>query len=248
MLSHDFKLAFEKAPSCGKAWILTQKAKIISEVDFIVLKNEFNLPTLVILFMPLMEKEIVRTTLSKYIVADDVQIFDTPEDIYQRKIKIEDSLEKISPRHPLGKEELFQIKIDQTEFVLKKGNYRWNTELSFEEAFERGTPRWGHELFADDFFLEFPLAQGVSFDKGCYVGQETVARGTFRGKVNKTFARITSTHELKKGPLLDTQGAVVGEIRSANGMKALGIVKLGVEIPNCKVEWLVNEKTFRGER
>ena len=49
-----------------------------------------------------------------------------------------------------------------------------------------GTPRWGHEL--DDRIL--PAEAGltgthVSFEKGCYPGQEPIARLHYRGKTNR---------------------------------------------------------------
>jgi len=40
----------------------------------------------------------------------------------------------------------------------------------------RGIPAAGHELTPDHNPLEAGLAEAVSFDKGCYVGQEVVAR------------------------------------------------------------------------
>jgi folate-binding protein YgfZ len=52
---------------------------------------------------------------------------------------------------------------------------------------EAGVPRWGHEL--DDRIL--PAEAGldrthISFTKGCYPGQEPVARLHYRGHVNRT--------------------------------------------------------------
>src|SRR5256714_7884442 len=64
-----------------------------------------------------------------------------------------------------------------------------------EEAYERwrveaGIPRWGREL--DDSIL--PAEAGltethVSFTKGCYPGQEPIARLHYRGKVNRRLRR-----------------------------------------------------------
>src|SRR5581483_840660 len=70
---------------------------------------------------------------------------------------------------------------------------------------EAGVPRWGREL--DDRIL--PAEAGldethISFEKGCYPGQEPIARLHFRGHVNRrlqvvelddepTVERVTST-------------------------------------------------------
>ena len=61
-----------------------------------------------------------------------------------------------------------------------------------EEELERlrvlaGTPRWGREI--DDRVL--PAEAGldetaISFEKGCYPGQEPIARQRYRGRVNRT--------------------------------------------------------------
>src|ERR687888_59062 len=97
------------------------------------------------------------------------------------------------------------------------------------EAYERwrveaGIPRWGREI--DDSIL--PAEAGltethVSFTKGCYPGQEPIARLHHRGKVNRRLRRVG----LDGGPtggwvLLD--GKVVGRITSRAGDRALGYV------------------------
>ena len=51
---------------------------------------------------------------------------------------------------------------------------------------ERGRPRWGFELDESVIPQEAGLNErAVSFTKGCYVGQETVARLFYRGKPNR---------------------------------------------------------------
>ncbi|MDE3026577.1 MAG: tRNA-modifying protein YgfZ, partial [Acidobacteriota bacterium] len=52
---------------------------------------------------------------------------------------------------------------------------------------EAGVPRWGREL--DDRILPAEAgldATHVSFTKGCYPGQEPIARLHYRGHVNRT--------------------------------------------------------------
>ena len=55
---------------------------------------------------------------------------------------------------------------------------------------ERGRPRYGVDL--DDTVIPQEAGlneRAVSFTKGCYVGQETVARLFYRGKPNRTLLR-----------------------------------------------------------
>ncbi len=50
---------------------------------------------------------------------------------------------------------------------------------------EAGTPRFGMEMREDTLALEVAPEFALSFTKGCYVGQETVARGTYVGQVRR---------------------------------------------------------------
>ena len=51
---------------------------------------------------------------------------------------------------------------------------------------ESGRPRYGHDIDADTIPEEAGLNdRAVSFTKGCYVGQETVARLHYKGKPNR---------------------------------------------------------------
>jgi len=54
----------------------------------------------------------------------------------------------------------------------------------------RGIPIAGHELTSDYNPLEAGLWDAVSFDKGCYVGQEVVARLRTYDKVSRTIVRL----------------------------------------------------------
>lgn len=80
----------------------------------------------------------------------------------------------------------------------------------------------------------FPLENGlealhgVSFRKGCYVGQEVTARSRHRGTLKKCLARIESSTPLPAPgtPLLSTRGQAVGEMRSSCGNAGLALVKI----------------------
>jgi folate-binding protein YgfZ len=81
---------------------------------------------------------------------------------------------------------------------------------------EAGVPRWGREI--DDRVLPAEAgleATHISFSKGCYPGQEPIARQHYRGKVNRTLRVV----ELDEIPEYDTElvhdGKVVGRVTSA---------------------------------
>jgi tRNA-modifying protein YgfZ len=104
-----------------------------------------------------------------------------------------------------------------------------------EDEFERwriesGVPRWGREL--DDKVL--PAEAGldethISFTKGCYPGQEPIARQRHRGKVNRRLRVLDVEGGPGPGDELLYDGKTVGRVTSAVDGVALGYVR--VEVP-----------------
>ena len=93
-----------------------------------------------------------------------------------------------------------------------------------------GVARWGREMDEKSFPQEVAIDErAVHFDKGCYLGQEAMAKIHFRGKVNRRLALLTSDGVLAPGVELEAEGARVGKVTSVAGEKALGIVKRTVE-------------------
>jgi tRNA-modifying protein YgfZ len=100
---------------------------------------------------------------------------------------------------------------------------------------EAGVPRWGREL--DDRILPAEAgldATHINFGKGCYPGQEPIARLHYRGKANRGLRVL----ELADVPPYDAElvhdGKVVGRVTSAvrrpdGSVVALGYVR--VEVP-----------------
>jgi folate-binding protein YgfZ len=85
---------------------------------------------------------------------------------------------------------------------------------------EAGFPEWGTDMTEDTLAQEANLDQwdAISYSKGCYVGQEVVARIHFRGHVNRSLRRITFGGELvpaRGAELADESGKIVGDVRSA---------------------------------
>ena len=95
---------------------------------------------------------------------------------------------------------------------------------------ESGIPRWGREI--DDRIL--PAEAGldeshVSFTKGCYPGQEPIARQRHRGKVNRKLRVLELEGDAAPGDELLLDGKTVGRITSAVPGVALAYVR--VEVP-----------------
>jgi folate-binding protein YgfZ len=95
---------------------------------------------------------------------------------------------------------------------------------------ESGIPRWGREI--DDRIL--PAEAGldethISFSKGCYPGQEPIARQRYRGKVNRRLRVLEIEGEAQPDDELVLDGKKVGRITSAVPGLALAYVR--VEVP-----------------
>ncbi len=260
MLTADLSKALDQAPSCGRSFLLTAKGKLLSEVLFYC-------PSLNEAWLIIRKEDeaVLSYTLQKYLIADQVELLPPQEievlSLFQSEF---DQVQKIQNRNSLGQEKMFQAFSVNESIVLPLGllssthvEILLKNQISFQQItesqlwdfyFKAGQPLWGRDLLVDDLILEFPLSDSVSFDKGCYVGQETVARGTFRGKVNKVFARFEK--ELPLGEFLNDAGELVGHVRSSDNGQSLGLVKISALEGNLpfKIEALVNEKTYRGQR
>jgi len=99
-----------------------------------------------------------------------------------------------------------------------------------------GTPRWGREI--DDRVLPAEAgldARAIDYEKGCYPGQEPIARQHYRGRVNRSLRVLAiDGRELPEYDAeLTYEGKPVGRItssaREGDRVAALGYVR--VEVP-----------------
>ena len=92
-----------------------------------------------------------------------------------------------------------------------------------------GRPRWGREMDAKTFPQEAAIdGRAVHYDKGCYLGQEAMAKIHFRGKVNRRLARIEGAAPLGSGAEIFHGDKKVGVITSASGDRALALIRYTV--------------------
>jgi len=94
---------------------------------------------------------------------------------------------------------------------------------------ERGRPRYGPDL--DDGTIPQEAAlndRAVSFTKGCYVGQETVARLFYRGKPNRHLRGLRLSEPAPSGSELHLGERLVGRIGSSVVSPTLGPIALAL--------------------
>jgi folate-binding protein YgfZ len=102
---------------------------------------------------------------------------------------------------------------------------------------EAGRPEWGIDM--DDTTMpqeaNLEVLHAVSFTKGCYTGQEVVARVHFRGHVNRVLRGLVGSQPIPpRATLVSAEHTDVGDVRSSVVSPRFGPVALAMvrrEIP-----------------
>ncbi len=237
------------------ATILTHRGKIIADMNITVLADTIRIDT-----AP-ETTESLFTELDKYIIADDVELFDVTADtgaiavhgpqstdLVQSVLGINE-LATLPERHNCFREadavfkyEIVCVRTENTgevgwtlytaaeglvslwETLMTAGArldvqpIGWNALESLR--IEAGIPRYGTELTDSVIPLEAELEHAIDFEKGCYIGQEIVARMKYRGHPNRLLRGIeidvnSTSHDCHSDFL---------EARVFNGDKAVGWV------------------------
>jgi aminomethyltransferase len=110
---------------------------------------------------------------------------------------------------------------------------------------EAGIPRYGQELDEDTLPNEAGLWNALSFNKGCYVGQEIVERTRSRGHVNWQLTGLVVESEVPPTPgvKLTMEGREIGEVTSScvsptlSKTIALAYLRREVAEPRTKLEF-----------
>jgi tRNA-modifying protein YgfZ len=101
------------------------------------------------------------------------------------------------------------------------------TEIARVEA---GRPLWGIDMDENTLAQEanFDVLDGISYTKGCYTGQETVARVHFRGHVNRNLRGVQSAAAIPTGTELFEGEKSVGTMKSSVVSPRIGPIGLAM--------------------
>jgi tRNA-modifying protein YgfZ len=117
---------------------------------------------------------------------------------------------------------------------------------------EHGFPRGGKEITEMVNPLEIGLRPAISFTKGCYIGQEVIARLDTYQKVQRVMVGISFQHgfPLKDGKLITTStGEEIGILTSVSPLqrkgyyRAIGIIRREL----CEIGGKVTFRSTRGD-
>ncbi len=143
------------------------------------------------------------------------------------------------------------VMIDQTDLIVSRGTgpvpdgaftdprnpaMGWRlygeTDLSDDTDWdalrvEHLVPKTGVELTGDTYVLEagFEPLHGVDFKKGCFVGQEIVARMKHKTVLKKGLAQVSVSGTANVGDPITADGKPVGTLHTISGDKALAYLR-----------------------
>ncbi|MDE0301121.1 MAG: aminomethyltransferase family protein [Candidatus Poribacteria bacterium] len=114
---------------------------------------------------------------------------------------------------------------------------------------EAGIPRYGAELTESVLPLEAELEHAIDFEKGCYIGQEIVARMKYRGHPNRLLRgfEIECDTPPAQNDLIFANGKEIGWITSAvnspslDATIALGYVRMAYTDAGSKVKIITGD-------
>lgn len=236
------------APGSGcYAALLTPKGRIVADLHVLRREEGYWLDTSGWVVPKVLER------LDRYIVADDVKLADHSQDFARLSLDGPASTAALGvPDVPAG--HFLATEIGGVEIVAARfgwtGEKAWqlfvpagcrddvvsalDVPLASGEALEvlrieAGTPLLGAELDEEVFPDEARLDAAISRTKGCYTGQEIVARLYSRGAVNHLLVGLR--FEGEKAPAAEAPlfagGRATGEVTSACLSPSLGPIGLG---------------------
>jgi folate-binding protein YgfZ len=83
--------------------------------------------------------------------------------------------------------------------------------------------------------LNFDLLDAISFDKGCYTGQEIVARTHYKGATKRRTLRFESTHPVEPGNKVTLDGREIGDVLNVAGQNLLAVIPIANANDNLQV-------------
>jgi len=125
--------------------------------------------------------------------------------------------------------------------LVERGAERVDPEAAEIARVESGRPRFGREMTTRTIPQEAGINdRAVSFTKGCYIGQETVARLHYRGKPNRHLRGLRLSAPAASGEPVRLGDRELGEIGTAvlspaRGPLALAVLRREAE-PGVEVE------------
>ena len=177
------------------------------------------------------QPETVESILRPYVLSSDVQIDDRTDRLVlvavigamgakmgEGSVQSDPDLVTLTPS-VLGPGHDVVAPGDSLETLLEHLRASGSVEVSPTDLeawrIRRGTPRMGADFGADTLPAEAGLEDAIDFTKGCFLGQESVARVRNLGHPPRVLLHVGSHAPVAPGASVVSGGAVVGEVTSA---------------------------------
>jgi aminomethyltransferase len=138
-------------------------------------------------------------------------------------------------------------------YLLRMKNGKWGvngqnvgnalSHISYDDLrIAAGYPRFPNEVGEDYIPLETGLLDAISFNKGCYIGQEIIARMESRGQIAKRLVMLdVSFGDARTGDEIRAGGDAIGKLTSLQSARyeghryGLGYVRAAFAVPDREV-------------
>ena len=123
------------------------------------------------------------------------------------------------------------------DIVKRLGMFRFRSKVEFEITddgvtvdpallIQSGYPFIGAKQVEQftPHMLNFDLLDAISLDKGCYTGQEIVARTHYKGATKRRTLRFESVEPVSAGDKVSLDGREIGEVLNVAGKDLLAVV------------------------
>ena len=213
------------------AALVSNKGKMISDLNIFILENEILLD-----FEPSLADK-VKERLAKFIIADDVEIVDASSNYGLITVQGPEAIDAVESLGWPAPQTIFQIQQQDSWYIANvprlgvpgvdiyfpvgaAPSLKTNCSIeAFETArIERGIPRFGIDMDENTLAPEALGQNAISYSKGCYIGQEVIARIRTYGQVAKVLRSLRfepSAPVPKSGDKIHHDGKEVGWITSA---------------------------------
>lgn len=179
---------------------------------------------------------VVRDFLLKYLISEEAEVVDSPETAVVGLVGPKAGEWAAKVEGVVGQYESFLGGVDVVvaREALGAAVERLSELPVLDEAtaevlrVERGVALWGADMTEATIPLEANLERALHYTKGCYIGQEVIARATYRGQMSKKLmglelgeVEVVVGTELRKGER--KVGWVTSVVRSPKRGQVVGL-------------------------
>lgn len=228
LITNDMGLIAAPSPAIH-AGLLTPQGKILFEFFVVATPAGFLLET------ALAQTAALAKRLTLYKLRAKVEIKDAAGEVVVAvlfgdvRARPGGAIAFVDPRHPAMGDRILIPAPLVGQAIAQTGAARMTAEAYHAHRITCGVPEAGLDYALGDTFpheADFDQQHGVSFTKGCFVGQEVVARMHNKTVVRKRIVGVTAAAPLTTGADVTVGDAVIGRIGSVDGPRALAMLRL----------------------